>query len=158
MIAVLVLVAVAIALRIGLHAIDIPVEPFQFWPVHLLSLVLIAYLSGYRQLKLDRQSGFGPLMRDGMRDTVVYAVLIALFSWAFYTYLDTTAFADRNALLVEGLVNDGFSEEQASQKVQGFFTPSNYAGFTFLGLMIVGAVNTLLFALIHHKLLRKFMR
>ncbi|HEY0978313.1 MAG TPA: hypothetical protein VGE21_12650 [Flavobacteriales bacterium] len=158
MVATLLFVLLAAGIRTGLHHAGYNIGPFEFWPVHLFFLVLIAYLSGYRQLRLDRTSGMGALMRDGIRDTVLYAVLIGVLSWVFYTYMDPNEFAERNAIIIDGLVNDGFSEADARQKVSGFYTPANYAGITFLALLMTGAVNTLLFAVIHHRLLRRFMR
>ena len=147
-----------IGLRTGLFLAGYHVGPFEFWPAHLLAIVLLSYLAGYRELRDDREATMNDMIRIALRDTVIYAVVIAAFAWVFYTWIDTTAFADRNALLVQGFVEQGFSAEEARTKVGGFFTAANYAGITFLVLLVAGAVDALAMSAIHHKLLRRFMR
>ncbi len=147
-----------IGLRTGLHFAGYHVGPFEFWPVHLLAIVLLSYLAGHRELREDRNASLNDMVRIALRDVVLYAVVMAVFAWVFYRWVDPAAFIDRNALLVQGFVEQGFSEEEARKKVGGFFTAANYAGITFLVLLVSGAINALAMSAIHHKLLRRFMR
>jgi hypothetical protein len=158
MITVLLFILAAIGLRTGLHHAGYDIGPFEFWPVHLLFIVLLAYLAGYRELRADRDSGFSDMIRTGLRDGILYAIAIAVFAWYFYAFIDTAEFPERNALLVDGFISQGFREEEARRKVTGFYTPANYAGISFLALVVCAAVNVLAFSAIHHKLLRRFMR
>lgn len=158
MLTVAIVLLVAIGLRIGLHAAAYTVPPFEFWTIHLLALVLLAYLAGYRELRDDRNSSMNDLIRISLRDVVLYAVVIAVFSWVFYTWLDTSSFPARNALLIEGFVNDGIPRAEAEARVGNVLSPANYAGISFLALMITGSLSALIMSLVHHRVLRRFMR
>ncbi len=154
----LLLTLTAMALRMGLFYAGVPVAPFQFIPVHLLLIVLAMFFSGHLLLKHDASRGFGELLRAAFQGVFAYASLIALFSWFFYTVVDTTAFSSYNQRLVEGFVAQGHPEDQALEKVSALYNPVSYATLTFFGSFLAGAANAFAFALLHHKLLRKLRR
>jgi hypothetical protein len=150
------LALLAIALRLGLFYGGIDVAPFRFAPVHLLLLVVITFLTGFFLLRSDPSRGMADLIRNGMRDTAIYALMIAVFAWVFYTSIDVTAFPTYNERLVQGFIAQGHAEAEAREKVNAMYTPGGYASVTFFGLFIAGIVEALFFAAIHHKVLRRF--
>lgn len=156
--AALIIAAIVIAIRAGLHYAGIHVEALEFVPVHLLAVVLVAFLSGHFLLRKDASRGMPDLIRNGMRDTALYAVLIAAFIYIFFTYINVTEFPQRNAMMIDGLVKDGHTREEAKKRVEQFYSPGGYASITFFGLLLLGVLNALLFAALHHKVLRRFRR
>lgn len=158
MLTVAIVLLAVMGLRLGLHAAGYHVGPFEFWPIHLLAIVLLAYLGGYRELRDDRNSSLNDMIRIALRDVVVYSVILAVFAWVFYTHVDSTHFADRNMMLIEGFVNDGIPREEAVKRVGETLTPGNYAGISFLALMIAGSLSALAMSVVHHRILRRFMR
>lgn len=154
----LIIAGIVIALRTGLYYAGVRVEAMEFVPVHLLAVVLIAYLSGFFLLRADASNGMAALIRNGLRDTALYALLIAFFVYFFFTYINVTEFPERNAMMIDGFVKDGHSEAEARERVERFYSQSGYASITFFGLLMLGVLNTLLFAVVHHKVLRRFRR
>ena len=66
---------------------------------------------------------------------------------------------DRGALgetLIHDSTAQGVPEEEARRNINAFFTPGRYAFTTFAGLLGVGTVNALVFAVLQHKVLRRF--
>ena len=47
-----------------------------FWPVHLLFLVLVTFFVGHFTLREDPETGLAELMRSGMREAAIYALLL----------------------------------------------------------------------------------
>ncbi|MCC6840372.1 MAG: hypothetical protein IT230_09465 [Flavobacteriales bacterium] len=154
----LLLAFTAAALRSALFYAGVHVAPFDFIPVHLLLIVLAMFFSGHLLLRHDPSRGFGELLRAAFQSVFAYASIIALFSWFFYTAIDTTAFSSYNARLVEGFVAQGHPEDQAREKVAALYNPVSYATLTFFGSFLAGSFNAFAFALLHHKLLRNLRR
>ncbi len=156
--ATLLLAFFAMALRTGLFYAGVHVAAFDFIPVHLLLIVVAMFLSGHLLLRHDPSRGFGELLRASFQSVFAYASLIAVFSWFFYSVVDTTAFSNYNAKLVEGFVAQGHPRDQAMEKVGALYNPVSYATLTFFGSFLAGAANAFAFSLLHHKVLRNLRR
>lgn len=154
----LLLALLAMAVRAGLFFAGANAAPFGFILAHLLFVILAAWYSGHHLLGKDPSRGFGELLRAGFQSALAYAFLIALFTWAFYTWIDTTAFSTYNEQLVRGFMGQGLPEQEAREKVGALYNAGTYAYITFFGLFVLGSLNALLFALVHHKLLRRLRR
>ncbi|MBK8580497.1 MAG: hypothetical protein LKM36_10630 [Flavobacteriales bacterium] len=150
------LALLAMVLRTVLLYTGVTVAPFDFILVHMLFIVLAVYFSGHFLLGRDPSRGAGELMRAGFQSAVLYALLLAAFTWIFYKTMDTTAFTVYNDKLVEGFMAQGHPEALAREKVGAMYNAGTYSLLTFFGLFMAGSLNALLFALIHDKLLRKF--
>ena len=148
----------AMATRTGLFLTGHHVQAFHFWPVHLLFLVLVTFFVGHFTLREDPETGLAELMRSGMREAAIYALLLGIFIWVFFTFINVNEFPDRIALLVKGLVDSGHTEAEARAKVSGFFTPGTYSFLTFMCLFVGGAINAVFFAFVHDKVLRRFAK
>ncbi|MFT3885960.1 MAG: hypothetical protein QM724_11180 [Flavobacteriales bacterium] len=154
----LIIAGIVIALRVGLHYAGFAIGPMEFVPVHLLAVIAVAYLSGFLLLRHDPSRGMAELIRNGLRDTALYAVVIAVFIYIFYRYIDASEFPERNAQFIANFVAEGHTEAEAREKVERFYTPGGYAGVTFFGMLLLGVFNTLIFGALHHKVLRRFRR
>lgn len=155
MILALLTAAAVIALRLGLFYSGNPPEGTDFMLVHFLAIVTIVFFTGHAMLGQDARTRFPDLMRDGFRNAAVYAVLIALFLWIFYSWIDTEEFPRKLAERMALLEAEGMPHEKAQASLGAMFTPFNYASITFFALLAVGAFNALLVAILHHKVLRK---
>lgn len=151
----LALALASLALRTGLYYAGVELAPFKLIPLHLLFIVLIAFFSGHYLLRKDPSRGFGELLRAGFQSEFLYAVLVAVLCWLFYTTIDTTAFSAYNDRLVEGFVEQGHPQGQAREKVDKLYNPFSYAAISFFGSFLAGAFNAIAFAALHHKVLRK---
>lgn len=154
----LLLAMLALVLRVGLFYAGVHVAPFALIPLHLLFIVLATFFSGHLLLNNDPSRGFGELMRAGFQSVFVYALLVSLFSWFFYRVIDTTAFHDYNARLVEGFVEQGHGRDESWERVDALYNATSYAAITFFGIFLAGSFNALAFAALHHKVFRRFRR
>ncbi|HMN06750.1 MAG TPA: DUF4199 domain-containing protein [Flavobacteriales bacterium] len=152
----LILAMLALVLRMGLFYAGVQVAPFDLIPVHLLFIVLATFFSGHLLLNHDPSRGFGELARAAFQTMFLYAFLISLFSWFFYRVIDTTAFSDYNARLVEGFVQQGHGRDESWERVNALYNATSYAAITFFGLFLAGSFNALAFAALHHKVFRRF--
>lgn len=152
----LLLALLAMLLRAGLFYAGVEVGPLKFIPAHLLLIVLAVYFSGHFLLNRDPSRGFGELLRVGFQSALLYAFLLSAFIWIFYKTMDTNAFSSYNEKLIQGFVAQGRPEELASEKVGSMYNAGSYAVITFFGLFIAGAFNAAVFAVVHHKLLRRW--
>lgn len=152
----LLLILIAIGVRCALFFLGYEVEGPDLVPMHLGILVIIGYACGYFTLKEDPETGFAELLRTGLREIAIYAVIISLFSWVFFTYINVHEFPDKINAMVKEAVAQGRPEAEARERASTFFTPVKYAFLTFMGLFAGGAVNALFFAYVHHRVLRKF--
>lgn len=156
MVLVLFAVAAVIALRLALFYSGHAPEGTDFMIVHFLALVTVVFFGGHQLLSNDPRTRFPGLVRNGFRNAAVYALLMGLFVWMFYSVIDTEEFPSKINERVALVVAQGRSEAEARQGLEAMFSPFNYASITFFALLAVGAFNALMIAAIHHKLLRRF--
>lgn len=147
-----------IIVRLTLFYTGRPPEGTDFMLVHFLAIVTIVFFTGQRLLSQDPRSSFPDLMRNGFRNTAVYALLIGVFLWVFYNFVDTQEFPEKIDERVNAVMAEGKTEAEARKGLEAFFNPFNYASITFFTLLIVGAMNALIIGLLHHKVLRKVVR
>lgn len=147
-----------ILLRIVLYLTGNPPEGTAFMPVHLLALVLVPFFAGHVLLRKEPRVPFPAIMRVTFRSTALYAVLYGIFIWMYYKGIDATEFPMKINAMVEKAVADGGNETDVRAQLERFFTPFNYATITFFALLVIGAINSLIVSLLHHKVLRNLRR
>lgn len=154
----LITVGAVIALRLVLFSMGRPPEGTDFMLVHFLAIVTLVFFTGQRMLAADRDRPFPDMLRDGFRNSAVYALLFGIFIFVYYKLVEPEYFA----LKIDDLVNAGVAENQPEEvirpRIEQFFTPFNYASMTFFSLLAVGAFNAITIGLLHHKVLRKLVR
>ena len=148
-------VLVAIALRTGLFYAGVEPDPAVVIFSLMGIITLLTFLSGHLELREEPNSPMPAIFRAGLRASAVFALLYALFLLLFFHVLNTAEFPMRVAGMVHDTVARGVPEAEARKNIEAFFTPNKYAFLTFIGLLSLGAVNALFFALVQHKFLRK---
>ncbi len=148
-------VLVAIALRTGLFYAGVEPDPAVVIFSLMGIITLLTFLSGHLELREEPNAPMPAIFRAGLRSSAVFALLYALFLLLFFHVLNTAEFPMRVAGMVHETVARGVPEADARKNIEAFFTPNKYAFLTFIGLLSLGAVYALLFALVQHKFLRK---
>jgi len=146
------------AMRIVLHLLGTTPEGMDFMLIHFLAIVTVVFFTGERLMRGHQPVGFPDLMREGFRNAAVYALLLGLFTWLFFTFIDTDRFRTGVDELVLRFMRAGHDESKIRPDVEKFFTPFNYATITFFALMVVSAILSFILGLLHHKVLRAFRR
>lgn len=146
----------AIALRLGLFYAGVELEGFTFGFILLGMVTLLNFFSGHFALQEEPNAPLPAIFRAGLRASAVFALLYALFLLLFFQVLNTAEFPMRIAGMVHDTTAQGVPEAEARKNIEAFFTPNKYAFLTFVGLLSMGAVNALIFAILQHKVLRRF--
>lgn len=146
----------AIALRTGLFYSGIEPDPAVLIFSLMGIITLLTFLCGHMELREEPNAPLPSIFRAGLRGSSLYALLYALFLFFFFKVLNTSEFPMRINSIVHDSVAGGIPEADARKNMEAFFTPGKYAFLTFVGLMSLGAVNALIFAIVQHKFLRKF--
>lgn len=154
----LVLALIAAFLRWTLHTNGTLVNGNEFVPVHLFLLLVAVFVAGGKALRADPAQGVPGLWRAGFRAGAVYTLVMAVFVFALYTWIDPVFFALRLEELVDEAVRNGHTAEEARGKFAAFFSPFKYATITLAVFLVVSAIDALVCATLHHKLLRKVVR
>ena len=147
-----------IIIRLALFHTGRAPEGTDFMLVHFLAIVTVVFFTGQKALADDRETSFPILVRQGLRNASLYALLIGIFLYIFYTRIDTQEFPVKIEERLDLVVQQGGDEEKERERLETMFNPFNYASITFFALLAVGAFNALFLAVIHHKLLRNFRR
>ncbi len=152
----LIFAAIAIALRTGLFYAGIEPEPVVVIFSLMGMITLLTFLCGHQELREEPHAPLPSIFRVGLRGAALFALLYALFLFFFFKVLNTAEFPMRLASMVHESVARGVPEADARRNMEAFFTPGKYAFLTFVGLFSLGAVNALIFAILQHKVLRRF--
>lgn len=152
----LIFTAVAIALRTGLFYAGVEPDPAVVIFSLMGVITLLTFLSGHFELREEPNAPMPAIFRAGLRSSAVFALLYALFLLLYFNVLNTAEFPMRVAGMVHDTASQGVPEADARKNIEAFFTPNKYAFLTFIGLLSLGAMNALFFALVQHKFLRRF--
>jgi hypothetical protein len=152
----LLFVAGAIAVRTGLFYAGLEPEAAIVIFTLMGVITLLTFLSGHFELREEPNAPMPAIFRAGLRASAVFALLYALFLLFFFNVLNTAEFPMRIASRVHDMAAQGVPEAEARRTIEAFFTPGKYAFLTFIGLLSLGAVNALFFAVVQHKFLRRF--
>ena len=152
------LALVAASIRWTLHVNGTLVNGIDFVPIHLLLLVIAVFVTGWRSLRADPTITFPGLMRSGFRAGAAYTLVIAVFVFALYTWIDPLFFPLRVDEMVQEALKTGHTEVEARERIEGFFSPFKYATITLAAFLVISALDALVCAALHHKLLRGVRR
>ena len=146
----------ALGLRLGLFAAGVPLPGFTFGFILMGIVTLLAFLSGWLLLREEPNAPMPSLFRVALRDTAIFALLCAAGLYLFNQYLNNAEFEAHVNGIIQASVAQGVPEADARAKAQAFFTPGSQAFLTFVGLLALGAFNALFFAIVQHKVLRRY--
>lgn len=145
-------------MRIVLYLMGSTPEGMDLMLVHFMAIVTIVFFTGEGLMRSHHPNGFPDLMREGFRNAAIYTLLLGLFTWFFFTVIDTGLFQERVNEMVSRGMAEGQPEAIIRPRLEQFFTPFNYATITFFALLVVSAMLSFVIGLLHHKLLRPFRR
>lgn len=138
-------------------ALGIPASDSQsyFILLHML-LLLIGVFVALRYQPTD--SSFLEDIKQGMKAVGAYSIANAIFLFFFYKTIDIAYFPNRIASMV-ARTNDlppGKTIEDIAATYEQFFTAFNWSTLSLLAWMLSGLLYTVLFTVLHRKVLRKF--
>lgn len=117
--------------------------------------ILFALFFGLRKhFEKKGYQGIGNTVKEGMRIASVYSIVITLFTYIYYTYIDSGFLQSRLTERILEAQELGYSEEQIEQvRASGefFFSVSMHTSFTLFGFMIVGLIYSVIWAIIFWK-------
>jgi hypothetical protein len=147
-----------IALRLGLHFGGVELEGLTFGFILMGAVTLLAFVSGAMHLRDEPNAPVPSLFKAGLRDTALFALLCAVGLYAFNRFINYEEFQMQVNGIIRDSVAGGIPEAEAREVAERTFTPGWQAFLSFAGLLALGAVYSLFFAFVQHKLLRKLRR
>jgi hypothetical protein len=117
---------------------------------------VIAFFAGHALLGVERHATFPLLVKVSFAGCVLYAVMMGVFIWVYYTGIDIIEFPSKINERVAAAVAAGGNDAKERAKLTSMFNPFSYASITFFGLLFASLGNALLFSAVHHKVLRRF--
>jgi len=146
--------------------------------LNLLFIVLAILLAMYNNYKSGNEVVLFPdEMKVAMRTVSSYAIILTVFTFVYYSYIDE-GFAQRkidvfqyelekedyaslpdteNPLKTLGLTKEEFVEREV-EKAATFLSPFSQATLTLVGIMVAGMVYSLVFVFLRIKLLPFLLR
>lgn len=147
--------ALVVALRLGLFWAGVELSGFNFGFLLMGMTTLLAFFSGHFLLREEPQAPMPAIFKQGLRHTAFFALLCSALLFAFNRYVDHAAFQMKVNGIIQQAIASGVPEAEARERAGSFFTAESQALLTLVGLLALGAVNAMFFAVVHHKLLRR---
>lgn len=147
----LVMSAIAIGLKLGLFAMGVEQRAASkiVMAMHLF-LILGGTFFGVRGYVMDHpDAAVKDRVKAGMRVGGIYALIISVFVFCYYQYIDTTYFpemiANRIELAKSAMVeNPDINLENVKKTGEMFFNPKVHATITLFGLVVTGVIYSVL--------------
>jgi hypothetical protein len=143
---------VASTIRLGMHYSGLESGTRAIILLHLLFVLLAVFFESNRATK----GVFLEYFKSGMRGGVIYALIIAVFTWLFYSQLVPEIFVERNQALIDSL--EGKDAKDQVEMVKNLFTPAKYGQGTFFGYFMITFCYSLLVAVLQTKVLARFRK
>jgi hypothetical protein len=117
----------------------------------LFLFVLLAAFPGlaiYAIWPRSAVTGFAADAKKSMQITLLYGLLITVFLYCYFTWIDVTYFANRHEQFVENELRADPSLDRADliSKVSEFFSVRNFTVLVLLSCIIMSAFYSVLFA------------
>lgn len=173
------LAIIYIIIRIVAFYMGVPDEDYRYFvSVNLLFIVLAIAAAMYHNFRGSNEKvQFPDEMKVAMRAVSAYAIILTIFVFVFYKWIDP-GFEQRkidvfqyeleqtdysllpdmeNPLIVLGLSKEEFIEREV-EKAGKFLSPFAQSTLTLVGIMVVGIVYSLLMVFLRMKFLPLFLR
>lgn len=109
--------------------------------LYFLYLLVAIFLGSREFFNKNPQSTFGQLFKNGAQTGSVFTLLVTIFTFLFYRFIDVTFFDVIINSRLEEAVAAGYSEEEVGKLKEnlGFvFSPNTHSLATLIGFMILG--------------------
>ena len=118
--------------------------------------ILFALFFGLRKhFELKGFLGVGNTVKEGMRITSVYSLVVTVFTYFYYKFIDTGFFESKLAERLIEAKEKSYTDEQIEmvrQSGEFFFSINIHTSFTLFGFMLVGLFYSILWAIIFWKI------
>lgn len=141
----LILGLIGIIYTLVMYFLDLSLNNIQGYVFILIQIVVLYFLvKMYRDNFLHGMISFGQALGAGVVICLYYSIIIAIFTYILYAFIDTNLIDKMLAMTEEKLLNSGLSQSQidASMTVQsrimkpGFMAPISIFGNMFQGLIM----------------------
>jgi hypothetical protein len=141
----LILGLIGIIYTLVMYFLDLSLNNIQGYVFILIQIVILYFLvKMYRDNFLHGIISFGQALGAGVVICLYYSIIIAIFTYILYAFIDTNLIDKMLAMTEEKLLNSGLSQSQidASMTVQarlmkpGFMAPISIFGNMFQGLIM----------------------
>ncbi len=126
--------------------------PFEYGIYAYFLFILFALFFGMRKaMEVEGYHGFGRLIKNGMKVASIYAVVVSIFTYIYYRFIDASFFTARIAERVLAAKEQGMTEEQIEiirSESSIVFSASTQSSLTLLGFMFAGLVYSLIWGFI----------
>ena len=127
--------------------------PDESWDMYVrfgyLLLFLIALFLGLRDFKSNnKRSDFTKDVKEGMKVTSVFSIVISSFTWLYYKWINPAYFANRIAELNSNPLMEEKEAENVKNTAEFIFNAFTHSTITLFGLMVLGFFYTLILVLI----------
>ena len=150
---------VAIVAKLLLFLMNLEQETMAKYTIFVnLMVILVGSFFTVRKFKMNNAgSGLKEEVKQGMKTTTTFALLLSLFVLIYYNFIDTHYFPD----LIEDRVelarqampdNPNIDLENVRRTGETMFSPNTHATLTLFGLTLVGGVYTFIIALVMRKI------
>ncbi|GAB5539454.1 MAG: hypothetical protein Salg2KO_15570 [Salibacteraceae bacterium] len=115
--------------------------------LYYLFAFLVALFFGLRSYKKSfLNSDFTHDVKTGMKITSIFALIVALFTWVYYRWINPSYFEQR----IEEAIAQAPAEsvEAITSNVELIFNPFTHSTITLFGMMVIGFFYTLIVVLI----------
>ena len=141
----LILGLIGIIYTLVMYFLDLSLNNIQGYVFILIQIVVLYFLvKMYRDNFLHGMISFGQALGAGVVICLYYSIIIAIFTYILYAFIDTNLIDKMLAMTEEKLLNSGLSQSpiDASMTVQsrimnpGFMAPISIFGNMFQGLIM----------------------
>jgi hypothetical protein len=144
---------IAIVVKFALFILELSLE---YGVYGYFLFILFALFFGLRKhFDINKYQGFGNTFKEGMRISSVYSLVITVFTYIYYKFIDTGFLPGKLRERVIAAKEAGYSEEQIEQIREGgefIFSLAIHTSFTLFGFMILGLVYSVIWAFLFWKL------
>lgn len=128
-------------------------SPDEDWDMYVrffyLLVFLIALMLGVREERSLRTTTFTDDVKSGMKVTSVYAMVLSLFTWLYYKFINPAYFAERINRVVTAATEAGQEDLENTRNTAEFiFNAFTHSTLTLFGMMVVGFFYTLVLVLL----------
>ena len=132
--------------------------PFEIGIFGYFLFILFALFLGMRKHIIQNGFlGFGDVLKAGMKIGSIYTLLVAIFTYVYYRFIDYNFFPGQIAERMLAGKEAGMSDEQIVQMkdtLEFVFSASTQTTATLIGFMFVGFIYALIWTLIFTKIPR----
>ena len=111
---------------------------------------IIIFQLNYRNKYLGGYISYGKAFTVGLLTIVYFSILISIFTYIFFVYIDPGAIEEGMRIAEEKMLERGMSDQeidQAMKMAERFQSPAMFTFWALLGNIVIGAILSLITAI-----------